>query len=336
MSFRRVALPAVVALAAVAVIACNDGPKKSGPAVAKGKGVVITADEFKARLDEQNPFLRARFTSLDRKKEFLDTVIRFEVLAQEAEKQGLGKDPAIQLEMKKRMVQLLVQKAFPEPTTPIADAELKAYYDEHLSDYVKPKKLRAAALFLDAAPGTPARAAKAAAAKKALDRIKAEEKRNNPSGFGAAVAELSDDAATKGKGGDLDFRTQEELAKAYTPELADAVFKLEPNQTSGVVETPRGFAIVRVIAQQPAVNRPFEAAKAQIQSRLNRERKTKQFDEWLKKLIADADVKVDEKALEAVEVAAAPAGGPGMPGGHGGMAPAHGAMPSATPSGGHP
>jgi len=37
-----------------AVIACSPqtGSKKSGPVVAKGKGITITAADFKARLDE--------------------------------------------------------------------------------------------------------------------------------------------------------------------------------------------------------------------------------------------------------------------------------------------
>jgi peptidyl-prolyl cis-trans isomerase C len=73
---RRILLVTVAA----ALAACgNSGPKKSGPPVATGKGVTITTDEFKARLDEQSPFIRARYTTLERKKEFLDNLIRFEV-----------------------------------------------------------------------------------------------------------------------------------------------------------------------------------------------------------------------------------------------------------------
>ena len=96
----------VIGLCALAV-AC--GPKKdekkSGPVVAQGNGVTITADEFKARLDEQSPFIRARYATLERKKEFLDNLIRFEVLAREAEKQGIASDPDVQLTLKKIMVQ---------------------------------------------------------------------------------------------------------------------------------------------------------------------------------------------------------------------------------------
>ena len=56
-----------VAVAALALAACTQdkGTKKNGPAVAKGNGITVTAEEFKARLDEQSPFIRARYTTLE-------------------------------------------------------------------------------------------------------------------------------------------------------------------------------------------------------------------------------------------------------------------------------
>jgi peptidyl-prolyl cis-trans isomerase C len=58
-------------LAAAVLAGCQPqrGPKKTGPAVARGDGVVVTADEFKARLKEQSPIIRSRFTTLERKKD---------------------------------------------------------------------------------------------------------------------------------------------------------------------------------------------------------------------------------------------------------------------------
>lgn len=331
---------AFVVLAALAVTACNPGQggaKKSGPAVATGNGITITADEFKARLDEQSPFIRARYTTLDRKKEFLDNLVRFEVLAREAEKQGLDKDPEVQATLKKVMVQKLVQKSFQDPNAlaQVPEADLQKYYDEHKADYQRPRKMRVSAVVLQAPAGSPQRAKKAADAKKALAKLKAEEKKNTLA-FVQIVNEFSDDAASKSLGGDLNFKTQDELEKGYSKELAAAVFALKPGETSGVIESPQGFYIVKMTGQQDELNRTFDQVKPQIQAKLSREKKTKEFDEWLKKLRDAAQVKVDDKALEAVEVAAAPAGAqappfPGMPQGMGapvgGMPPGHGAPP---------
>src|SRR5579859_5988463 len=97
MNNRTAALLFCGALAATSLACGRKGgsESKSGPAVATVGNDTITADEFKKRLEETSPFLRARYTTLERKKEFLDNLIRNELLAQEAEKQGLDKSPAV-------------------------------------------------------------------------------------------------------------------------------------------------------------------------------------------------------------------------------------------------
>jgi peptidyl-prolyl cis-trans isomerase C len=304
---------------------------KSGPAVARGKGITITADEFKARLDEQSPFIRARYSTLERKKEFLDNLIRFEVLAQEAERQGLGDDPDVQQTLKKIMVQKLVQKSFQDPgaSTDVPDADVQKYYDEHLEEYVRPRRVRAAAIVLEAPQGSADRAKKLAAAQKAVARLKADGKRD-PLAFAQLVSELSDDAATKASGGDLQFKSREELERAYSKELADAVFSLKPGETSGVVQSAKALYVVRFTGEQPELNRTFEQVKPQIANKLSREKKTKDFDEWLKQLREQAGVSVDEAALEAIEVAA---NSPAQPGAHGHAGGGMGGAPTMPPGG---
>ena len=63
--------------------------------LAKIDDVTITVGEFQERINRQSPYIRARYTSLEQKKEFLDSLIRFEVLAKEAYKRGLDKDPEV-------------------------------------------------------------------------------------------------------------------------------------------------------------------------------------------------------------------------------------------------
>ncbi|HET6922314.1 MAG TPA: peptidylprolyl isomerase, partial [Anaeromyxobacteraceae bacterium] len=164
------ALSAVLLLASLA--ACGQGPKKSGPAVAKGDGVLVTANDFKARLEEQSPFIRARYNTLERKKEFLDNLIRTELLARAAEKQGLDKDPEVLGALRKIMVQKLVQRIFAEgdASKEIAEPEARKFYQEHQDDYVKPRKVRLAHILLAAPPG-PDRARAASQAKKLLARV---------------------------------------------------------------------------------------------------------------------------------------------------------------------
>jgi peptidyl-prolyl cis-trans isomerase C len=328
----------VIGLCAAA-LACSQQKGKKGPVVAKGNGITITADEFKARLDEQSPFIRARYTTLDRKKEFLDSLIRFEVLAREAQKQGLDKDPDVQNTLKKIMVQKLVQKNFQDQGNPtdVAEADLQKYYDAHKDEYVRAKRVRVAAVVWNAPAGSPDRAKKLALAQKALAKLKTEEKKNTLA-FAQVVAEFSEDPASKGVAGDLQFKTEEELEKGYSKDVAAAAFKLKPGETTGVLQAPQGLYILKYTGEQPEMNRTFDQVKPQIANKLHREKKTKEFDEWLKNLREQAKVAVDDKTLEAVEVQAsppmaAPGGMPGMPAGHGPMgAPGPAPVPAAAPA----
>jgi peptidyl-prolyl cis-trans isomerase C len=290
----------VVALSVAA--ACSKGEKKSGPVVAEGGGIAVTADELKAKLDEQSPFVRARYTTLDRKKEFLENLIRFELLAKEAEKKGLDKDPEIQATVKKIMVQKLVRQAFDEGQNAASEVDAKAYYDEHLDEFVKPERVRVSLIWLDAPVGSPDRAAKLAEAKKVLVKVKTEEARN-PLAFGTIARAVSTDAATKTAGGDVGYRTQDELGQQYSKELAAAAFALrDVGQETDVVETPQGFGIVKLMARQVALSRSFDEVKPQLVARVGREKRTKDFDEYVKGLREKAGVKIHDAELEKVVV----------------------------------
>ena len=304
-------------LCALALGCQPQGSTKTGTPVARGNGVVVTAEEFKARLDEQSPFIRARYTTLERKKEFLDNLIRQEILAVEAERMGLDKDPDVRATLRKIMVQKLVQKRFQADATPpeVPEADVAKYYEDHKAEYVRPRRVRVHAIVLAAAPGTPDRAKKLALARKTLATVKAED-RKNPMAFAQEVARISEDLPSKQLAGDLQFRSHDELAASYSKAVADAAFALRPGAYSNVVETPTGFFILRFTGEQPELNRTLDQVKPQIAARLSRDKKTKEFDEWMKSLRENAKVTVDEAALERIEVSLPqqPMPAMGMPG----------------------
>jgi len=300
---------AFIGLAALSVTAC----KKSNPVVAEGKGFTITAADYKARFQEQNPFMRARASSPEHKKEFLDSLVRFEVLAREAERQGFRDDPEVVQKLKLAMIQKLLKTQYGDGSAAaVPDADVQKYYDEHAAEFHKPKRVRASIVLFQAPAGSPDRAKKLAAARKALTGLEAAAKeRKDVEAFRKLVAESSDDASSKPRGGDIGLKTAAELEQAYGKELATALFGMKQNELSSVVETPQGYVIARVSMVQEEMNQALEQARPQIMQRLSREMKAKEFDTWVKKLEASAQVKVDEKALAAVDLGPT-AGAPAM------------------------
>jgi peptidyl-prolyl cis-trans isomerase C len=310
----RIAALLFAGLAALA--ACSKGGSKSGPVVAKVGNETITADDLKKRLDETSPFLRARYSTLDRKKEFLENLIRNELLAQEAQRQGFDKSPAVKEQMKRAMIQELIRHQLDERLTgaDIPEKELKKFYDAHLDDFVKPERARVFHIFL---PAKDARE-KAEARKKAaalLKDIDAREKKGEVNAFQVVAMKESKDPLSAAMGGDLRFLSRDELAKAYNPELAAAVFDLKsPGDKSNPFETATGVEVVKLQVKTVALNRSFDESKDSIRGRMARERRSREYDEWMKKLRDSTPVVINDAELEKVQVETGPQPGQPYPG----------------------
>jgi len=304
---------AAILFALAAAVACRKGESKSGPVVARVGDEVITADELKRRLDETSPFLRARYNTLDRKKEFLENMIRNELLAQEAQRQGFDKSPAVKEQAKRAMIQELIKKQLDERLSgaDIADGELKKFYDAHLDDFVKPERARVFHILFAAKDAKEKAAAKKHAAELLKD-IEAREKKGEVNAFQTAAIKESKDQLSAPMGGDLRFLSRDELAKAYNQQLADAAFQLKnPGDKAGPLETPAGVELVKLQVKTVALNRSFEDSKESIRGRMARERRSREYDDWMKKLRENAKVSINDAELDKVQVETA-APPPGM------------------------
>lgn len=282
-----------------------EGPAVPGEVVARVGTRPITADDFKARLSEQSPYVQARYTTLERKKEFLDGLVRFEVMAQEAERRGLDKDPEVKATLRKVMVQRLLKDQYDEATAaksvPVEDS--KKYYEQHLDEYVKPERVRASHVFLSAPNGSPDRARVEKEAVKVLVEVRGREAGPVKTAFAALAQTRSDDATTKTSAGDLGFRTQEELTQLWGAKLAEAAFTLKAvDELAGPVATEKGFHLLKLMGRQVGLNQPFESVRPRIEARLATERRTKAMDTFVAELRAKTPVTVDEQALGKVDV----------------------------------
>lgn len=327
-------------LAAAAFAACSKSSKSSSPVVAKVGDQVITADEVKERLNETSPFLRARYNTVERKKEFVENLIRNELLAQEAVRQGFDKSPAVKEQAKRAMIQELIKHQLDEKLTgaDISEDEMKKFYQTHVDDFVKPERARVYHIFL---PGTTLKE-KAEAKKKALALLKdieVREKKGEANAFQGIAMRESKDNGSAAMGGDLRFLSREELTKAYSKELADAAFSLiMPGAIAGPVETPAGIELVKMQVKTVAMNHSFEESKDSIRQRLARERRSRDYDEWMKKLREGTAVAVYDAELEKVQPDASP-NAPALPhapsqfSSHAvGAPPAQAPAPAPTPS----
>ena len=301
--------PTIAAIGLLLLVACKGSGSSDGaggkedPVVARVGEGAITASEVQAKLEEQPPIVRSRYASLEAKKEFLDGLVRFELLVQEAKREGLEQDPEVKATLEKLMVQRLIQKrSATAAVQPLTEEELRKYYQEHLGEFVRPEKVRISQVFLASASNDSKRAAVRAEADKLLAQVMQQESGQVKVAFSELARTRSDDAASKAAAGDLGYQTREELAARWGQELADAAFGLKVMGAMGLVASERGLHLMKLTGRQPGLEQSFEQVKPRIESRLQLEKRSRAMDDLVTALKARTKVEVDAKALGAISV----------------------------------
>ncbi len=266
-----------------------------GPVVVTFADHSITTGELQKEFNEQSPFVRSHYQTLDKKKEFLESLIQNELLADEALKAGLDKYDEVQSEFKKAMIQDLIRENFNDADgmKSVSDASLHEFYDSHRAEYQRPERLRVQMVLF---------AGDAKAKAEADHALKVLASKKDVSAFAELARARSDDPTSKMRGGDLDFHTHSDLASSYGDEVAKAADALKaPNDISGVVHGMRGYYLLRLEARQPAFNRSFEQVEASLRSRLWNEKRTQLFDDYIKMLLDQAHIKIDDAQLAKID-----------------------------------
>lgn len=176
--------------------------------------------------------------------------------------------------------------------TNVTEDEAKAFYDKNPEAFQEPETVRASHIFFvipeDAKPETIA--AKEKQAKKAAERLKKGE------AFDKVAADMSEDPATKDKGGDLGYFSKDRMS----PEFAEASFKMKVDEVSEPVKTEYGIHIIKVTGKKAARTVPYEEAKDKIISYLKDEKKRAALEELITAARKKANIKVFLPEEEAV------------------------------------
>jgi peptidyl-prolyl cis-trans isomerase C len=228
-------------------------------------------------------------------KEVLDSLIRREILFQESRKAGTKVDPKeidkeidglkkkflseaeyrnelnrknisedklrVQLE-RGLSIQRYVDRQFVKKVK-IADADVMAYYESHLSLLKQPLQVRVSHILIQS--DSKWDASRKQEARRKADQILRELKRGKDF---AAVAREQSDGPTRTNGGELGYIKMGQLEK----QLEDVVFSLKAGDISDVVETVYGFHLFKVVDRKAESIEAYDNVKDQIRQYLVQEK----------------------------------------------------------------
>ena len=236
--------PMAIAVSMIAPAAAAQPAQTAAPA-AKVNGAVIPQYRLeaavKSRVSQGQP------DTPEMRKALRDALINQEVVAQEAVRRGLEKQPhvaaKIELDRQNTLAGAFLEDYFTK--NPITDEMLRKEYDR-LKPSLPAKEYKLRHILVE----------KEDEAKNIIAQIK------KGGSFEKLAAEHSKDPGSKGRGGDLDWAPAERFVKPF----ADAVTKLKKGaMTDAPVQTDFGYHVIRVEDERATKVPSFEESKQQIQ-----------------------------------------------------------------------
>lgn len=238
----------------------------ASPAVATVDGTPISRDFYEFYIKGITGKTSSDL-SPEQRDQALDNLIRAQLIADEADKEGLTRQPdtaqLIKMERLNILEQALSQKYLggKEPT----DDELKAEYDAEVARLPK-TEYHARHILVATQPF----------AQKIVERLKKGEKFED-----LAKAESMDSSKTNG--GDLGWFTLDHMVKPF----ADAVSNLKVGQyTTDPVQTQYGWHIIQLLGTRPVSPPPFD----QVKQRLAQVVQAKKFRAYTDGLMKQAQI----------------------------------------------
>jgi peptidyl-prolyl cis-trans isomerase C len=287
---------------AVALAGCSRGeggdgaPERGDVAAARVDGKTIWVSDIKREAVAQGLIGEGEplDTSSDVFRQMMDEVIDQRLLASEAMRQKLEKDPSAQRQLAaardRVMGDLLIDFTVAEAVT---EANIRGLYEEQQRLARRTEEIRARRIVLATA-----------AEVEAVKRLVAA-----GGSFEALAMERSRDAATRFNGGDLGYFTTDIMPEAYDAALKGA----RPGQLIGPFPVDGGFALLRVEDVRPEQPVALEAARPQIVRFLTYDRIRDLLERLRAKAKVETLLKPEAGAPKPVPPADAPTPAPAPP-----------------------
>ncbi len=241
--------------------------------LAKVGDQVITLFDLRQALMTIPLEFRTEYSTPEGRKDLLQKLIDLHLFEMEARKIGLDKDTTIQARLatieRNFLSKQLVLYFIREERKPPSEDDLRAYYQEHISDYMQPEEVLARHILVRT--------------KKEAEEILVLLKNEKVFSQLARDRSIAPDAS---KGGLLGWFSRGKML----PSFEKAAFELKKGEISGVVWTRYGYHIIKLEDRKPAKAKPFEKVKNKIYANL------------IKSLQDDAVQSLRERIMKKVKV----------------------------------
>lgn len=264
------------------------GAKASDSVLVRIGKETITTGMVQRRIEELPENIRPQFSTPEGRQRLLDRMVEEKVWLLAAAKKGVPARPEIQKQIEQQRRDLLIRTYINEvmATAPAAsDSEIRAYYDQHLSDYKMPASITISHIQL----------------KKESDAKKVLQQARKGDDWMKLAAKYSADTLTRAHGGTLPPASREGLFGnlGSQPAMAETAFAIGQGKFGGPIKTNLGWHVIRVDALRPESTRDFETVRASIARQMGSKRSQEFYQEKLEEAKKEVGVRTDSTAIHA-------------------------------------
>ncbi len=290
---------AVLMVPSQVTLADEIAPSPDDAAVATVDGRPITAAALRRAMVRRGADFLPGFSQADKKQELVESLVRTRILADRARAEGIDQDPEVAAQIESLLAEAYWRRTVAETqVAPATREDARAYYDQHVDEFRRPRRARGAVLVLrwnrtaDTAERGGIRSRAEALAKKAAG--------SRPSVFTRMIEEESTDPATRRTGGDTGFVVEGTTVFRFDPPVIEALFEIPEVGGVEVVETERGMALVQLRAREGGDVAAFDLVADSIRRRMSTERQEQAVAEQYSALRRRAEVEIDGDVLNGV------------------------------------
>lgn len=170
------------------------------------------------------------------------------------------------------------------PKVTVTDAEVNDFYTKNPDKFQEPEAVHVAHILIRFPEN--ADAAAKAKAKAEAESVLAQLKKG--ADFAAMAKQHSQDQGSAVNGGDLGFVPRGQTVPAFE----QAAFALKPGQLSGIVESPFGYHIIKMIAHRDGRKVPLQEVKTQVEQFLKQQQMQEKTAAYVDQLKSKAKVEI--------------------------------------------
>lgn len=298
---------------------CQRQEKQAGPVsssnddvVAEVNGTAISTDMVVTELRRRLPNANVQSVTSAQKEVALDALIQREALYVKALKAGFDQAPEIKERIKDLVVARFQEQQFTAPEVTITDAEVEAVYTAEKQRFARPVTARGGIIFISC-PATATEASRSTLRDRARAIAVQATVNAETNAFDQLVARYSEHQPSRYRGGDTGWVMAN--SEAWEAPVRDALLALrEPGQFAPLIETPRGFYVLKLLERREASWQPIAEVRELLRHELARKKVQDAEHAFQAQVKSGLEIRIHQERIQSIELPPLESHPPSLPG----------------------